>query len=89
MYNRVGPYTLPTNRTEFSDTFAITDGAEPAYHPLTIPSFFKVWIKQSDIPLYRVGKVCILTLTVSNGWLTYTSAIPPNYDQSTHYETIK
>ena len=42
-------FKLPANSTEFSATFAITAGIEPAYSPLTIPSRLYVVITQSTM----------------------------------------
>lgn len=69
------PYAA--NNTEFSATLATTAGIVPAYNPLLIPSFIRVCRKQSTIPWYRCGNVCIFTLMVSKGWPTYTSPTPP------------
>ena len=69
------PYAA--NNTEFSATLATTAGIVPAYSPLLIPSFVRVCRKQSTIPRYRCGNVCIFTLMVSKGWPTYTSPTPP------------
>lgn len=69
------PYAA--NNTEFSATLATTAGSVPAYSPLVIPSFVRVCRKQSTIPRYRFGNVCIFTLIVSKGWPTYTNPTPP------------
>lgn len=58
---------LPANNIEFSATFAIIAGSVPAYSPRKTPSFLNVSTRQPVMPLYKVGNVCILTLTVSSG----------------------
>lgn len=59
------------------------------YQPRMKPSFLSVCSKQSLIPVYTFGNVCIFTLTVSSGWLTYTNATPPTHEWKKHNEIVQ